>query len=76
MVGVGVPRLEGEDGRVGGCVQLHHGLHREGAVYEVRRLVVDVAHVDYDSLVVGVCEEMQENGETFEKWRINQWKKG
>ena len=54
MVGVRVLGLQGEHGRVGGSVQLHHGLHGQRPVDEVRRLVVDVLHFDDDSLVVGV----------------------
>ena len=54
MVGVRVLGLQGEHGRVGGSVQLDHGLHGQRPVDEVRRLVVDVFHFDDDPLVVGV----------------------
>ena len=54
VVGVRVLGLQGEHGGVGGSVQLHHGLHGQRSVDEIRRLVVDVFHFDDDSLVVGV----------------------
>ena len=54
VVGVRVLGLQGEHGRVGRGVQLHHGLHGQRSVDEIRRLVVDVFHFDDDSLVVGI----------------------
>ena len=54
VVGVRVLGLQGEHRGVGGSVELHHGLHGQRPVDEVRRLVVDVLHFDDDSLVVGV----------------------
>jgi hypothetical protein len=41
-------------GRVGRGVQLDDGLHGQGAVDEIGRLVVDVPHVDDHALIVGV----------------------
>ena len=54
VVGVWILGLEGEDPGVGGRVQLDDGLHRQGPVDEVRRLVVHVLHLHDDALVVGV----------------------
>ena len=54
MVGVWVLGLEGEHGGVGGSVELDHGLHGQGAVDEVGRLVVHVLDPDDDALVVRV----------------------
>ena len=54
VVGVRVLGLQGEHGGVGGSVQLHHGLHGQRSVDEIRRLVVDVFHFYDDTLVVGV----------------------
>lgn len=54
VVGVGVSGLEGEHGRVGRRVQLHHRLHGQRPVDEVRRLIVHVLHVNDDALVVRV----------------------
>lgn len=50
--------MEGEDGRVGGRVQLDDRLHGQGAVYEVGWFVVDVADVDDDALIVRICTEI------------------
>ena len=55
VVGVGVACLQGEDGRVGRGVELDDGLHRQRTVDEVRRLVVDVLHLDDHPLVVRIC---------------------
>ena len=52
--GVGVLGLQGEHGGVGRSVQLHHGLHGQRSVDEVRRLVVDVFHFDDHTLVVRI----------------------
>lgn len=54
VVGVRIARLESENRSVWRRVQLHHGLHRKGPIDEVRRLVVDVFHVYYHSLIVGI----------------------
>ena len=54
VVGVGVLGLQGEHGGVGRSVQLHHGLHGQRSVDEVRRLVVDVFHFDDHTLVVRI----------------------
>ena len=54
VVGVRVLGLQGEHGGVRRGVQLHHGLHGQRSVDEIRRLVVDVFHFDDDTLVVGV----------------------
>ena len=54
VVGVGVLGLQGEYGGVGRSVQLHHGLHGQRSVDEVRRLVVDVFHFDDHTLVVRI----------------------
>ena len=54
MVGVRVLGLQGEHGGVGGSVELHHGLHGQRSVDEIRRLVVDVFHFDDDALVVSI----------------------
>ena len=58
MIGIQVPRLQCEDGRVGLGVQLDHGLHGQRPVDEVGVLVVVVLHADDDALVVLVCEEV------------------
>lgn len=56
VVGVGVLGLEGEHRGVGRRVELDHGLHRQRPVDEVRRLVIDVLHLDDHPLVVRVCK--------------------
>ena len=55
VVSVRVLSLEGEHGGVWGSVELDHGLHGQGPVDEVGRLVVDVLHLDDHPLVVSVC---------------------
>lgn len=55
VVRVRISGLEGKDGRVGRSVELDDGLHRKRPVDEVRRLVVDIFHLDDDSLIVRIC---------------------
>ena len=57
VVGIGVLGLEGEHRGVGRRVELDHGLHRQRPVDEVRRLVIDVLHLDDHPLVVSVCKQ-------------------
>lgn len=74
VVGVGVPRLQGENRGVGGCVQLHHGLHGQGAVDEVGRFVVDIPHVDDHPLVVGICTgENTGSGTDFRRGHVGRF---
>ena len=54
VIGVGVLCLQGEHGGGRGCVEVDHGLHGEGPVDEVGRLVVHVLHPDDHALVVRV----------------------
>ena len=54
VVSVRVLGLQGEHGGVGRGVQLHHGLHGQRSVDEIRRLVVDVFDFDDDTLVVRI----------------------
>ena len=54
VICVRVLGLEGEHWGVGRRVELDHGLHRQGPVDEVRRLVIDVLHLDDHPLVVSV----------------------
>ena len=54
VVSVRIPGLQREDGRVGRCVQLDDGLHRQRPVNEIGRLVIDVLHLDDHTLVVRI----------------------
>ena len=54
VISVGILGLESEDRGVGGSVELDHGLHGQGPVDEVGRLVIDVLHLDDHSLVVRI----------------------
>ena len=54
VVCVRVLGLEREHGGVGRGVELDHGLHGQGPVDEVGRLVIDVLHLDDHPLVVSV----------------------
>ena len=54
VIGVRIFSLKGEDSRVRRRVQLDDGLHRQRPVDEVGRLIVDVFHLHYNALVVGV----------------------
>lgn len=57
VVSVRVSRLQGKNGRVRGCIQLHHSLHGQRAVDEIRRFIIDIPHVNNYALVVGICEK-------------------
>lgn len=59
VVGVRVPRLQGEDRCVRWRIELYHGLHWQRSVDEIGRFVVDIPDVDDDALVVGVCGNKQ-----------------
>jgi hypothetical protein len=56
VVSVRIPGLQREDGRVGRCVQLDDGLHRQRPVNEIGRLVIDVLHLDDHTLVVRIYQ--------------------
>ena len=59
VIGVWVLGLESEHRGVGGSVELDHGLHGQGPVDEVGRLVVDVLHLDDHTLVVRICNNKE-----------------
>ena len=54
VVRVGIASLEGEDGRVWRCIELDDGLHGQWPVDEVRRLVIDILHLNNHALIVRV----------------------
>lgn len=54
MVRVGIASLQGEDGRVWRCIELDDGLHGQWPVDEVRRLVIDILHLNNHALIVRV----------------------
>ena len=72
VVSVRIPGLQGEDGRVGRCVELDDGLHRQRPVDEVRRFIVDVFHLDNDALVVRICCWTEMKYKEQRKKEINQ----
>lgn len=54
VVRVGIASLQGEDGRVWRCIELDDGLHGQWPVDEVRRLVIDILHLNNHALIVRV----------------------
>jgi len=56
MIGIGISGLERENRSVGWCIQLNHRLHGQGAVDEIRGLIVHILHQDYHTLVVRILD--------------------
>lgn len=54
-VGVRIPCLKGKHVSIRRCIQLYDRLHWQRPIYEVRWLVINVLHVDNDTLIVRVC---------------------
>lgn len=54
-VGVRISSLKGKHVSIRRCIQLYDRFHWQRPIYEVRWLVVNVLHVDNDTLIVRVC---------------------
>ena len=61
VVCVGIASLEREDGRVWRCIELDNGLHGQWPVDEVRRLVIDILHLNNHALIVRVWQNRNKN---------------
>jgi hypothetical protein len=54
VIRIGIASLEREDGRVWRSVELDDSLHGQWPVDEIRRLIIDIFHLNDHTLVVGI----------------------